>query len=269
MLSKLVREQSAPQVDMEPFEGNPVDFTYFMSMFQESVEKKVDDPRGRLTRLIKYTRGEPRELVKHFINDRADCGYKNAIALLQKQYGNRHTLLSSYRKEIKLMQPLKPGDAAAFRRLFNFLIKCQAMGVGSKHNPLDTPEIICMILAKLPLHLQDRWNRNTLLLRRRDSREPTLIDLANFVEDEMTLVNDPLYSREAVSQYLEKGPTRQGQRGDRRKFHTMATKTDNSSESTQKGNKTSNERTCPVCGEKHDTEVLPATDIRGKKPADI
>ena len=109
------------------------------------------------------------------------------------------------------MKPLKPGDAATFRRLFNFLIKCQTMGVGSKHNPLDTPEVICMILAKLPLNLQDRWNRNTLLLRRNDSREPTLIDLANFVEDEMTLVNDPLYSREAVSQYLEKGPTRQGQ----------------------------------------------------------
>ena len=230
MLSKLVREQSAPQVDMEPFEGNPLDFTYFMSMFQESVEKKIDDPRGRLTRLIKYTRGEPQELVKHFINDRADCGYKNAIALLQKQYGNPHTMLSSYRKEIKLMQPLKPGDAAAFRKLFNFLIKCQTMRVGSKRNPLDTPEMICMILAKLPLHLQDRWNRNTLLLRRRDSREPTLIDLANFVEDEMTLVNDPLYSREAVRQYLEKGPTRQAHRGDRRKFHTMATKTDNSTE---------------------------------------
>ena len=68
-----------------------------------------------------------------------------------------------------------------------------------------------------------------MLLRRRDSREPTLIDLANVVEDEMTLVSNPLYSREAVSQYFEKGPTRQGQRGDRRKLHTMATKTDNSS----------------------------------------
>ena len=86
MLSKLVREQSAPQVDMEPFEGNSLDFTYFMSVFQESVEKKIDDPRGRLTQLIKYTRGEPQELVEHFINDRADCGYKKDIALLQKQY---------------------------------------------------------------------------------------------------------------------------------------------------------------------------------------
>ena len=104
------------------------------------------------------------------------------------------------------------------------------MRVGSKQNPLDTHEKICVILAKLALHLQDRWNRNTLLLRRMDSRQRTLIDLSNFVEDEMTLVNDPLSSREAGSQYLEKGPTRQVHRGDRRKFHAMATKTDNSSE---------------------------------------
>ena len=103
------------------------------------------------------------------------------------------------------MQPLKPGDAAAFQKLFNSLIKYQTMRVGSKHNPLDTPEMMYMILSKLPLHLQDRWNRNTLLLRRRDSREATLIDLANFVDNEVTLVNDSLYSREAVSQYLEKG----------------------------------------------------------------
>ena len=129
------------------------------------------------------------------------------------------------------------------------LIKCHTMWVGIKHNPLDTPEMICMILARLALHFQDRWNWNTLFLRKRDSREPTLIDLAIFVESEMTLVNDPFYSREAASQYFEERPTRQGHRGDRRKFHTMASKTDNSSEGWQKGNKTNNEKTCPVCSE--------------------
>ena len=98
------------------------------------------------------------------------------------------------------MQPLKSGDVAAFRTFFNFMMKCQTMRAGSKCNPFDTPEIICVILAKLPLDLQHRWNRNTLLLRRiRDSREAALIDLANFVKDEITLVNDPLYSREAVN----------------------------------------------------------------------
>ena len=118
MLSKLLWEQSASQVDMEPFERKLLDFTYFMLMFQGSVEKKIDDPRERLTQIMKYTRGEPQELVKHFINDRADCGYKKAIVLLQKWCGNPHTMLSPYRKEIKLMQSLK---------LFNFLIKAQTM----------------------------------------------------------------------------------------------------------------------------------------------
>ena len=87
-----------------------------------------------------------------------------------------------------------------------------------------------------------------------NSREPTLIDFANFVEDEMTLVNDPRYSRKTVSQYLEKGPTRKRHRGDRRKFHAMTTKTDNSSKDLQKGNKASSGRTCQVCGERHDIE---------------
>ena len=35
-------------------------------------------------------------------------------------------------------------------------------------------------------------------------REPGLIDLTNFIEDEMVLVNDSLFSREAVGQYEEK-----------------------------------------------------------------
>ena len=99
--------------------------------------------------------------------------------------------------EIKHMSPIKPGDISAFRKLFNFLIKYQSLSRSSQNNPLDTPEIICMILPKLPVHLQDRWKRNTLKMRRMHSREPQLFDLANFVEDEMTLVSDPLYSRDA------------------------------------------------------------------------
>ena len=69
MLCKLVKEHSAPQVDSEPFDRNPLEYTYFMSMFSESVKKKIEDPKGRLTRLIQYTRGEVKDLIKNFIND--------------------------------------------------------------------------------------------------------------------------------------------------------------------------------------------------------
>ena len=104
------------------------------------------------------------------------------------------------------MVPLKAGDTTAFRELFDFLIKCQTIEVDGHHNPLDTPEIICTVLSKLSVHLQNRWNRNTLQLGRKYSKESQLIDLTNIVEDEMTLVNYPLYSRNAVSQYVNRAP---------------------------------------------------------------
>ena len=69
MLCKLVKEQSAPQVD-----GNLLENTYFMSMFRESVEKKTEDPKSRLTRLIQYTRGEAKDLMKNSINGRPEYG---------------------------------------------------------------------------------------------------------------------------------------------------------------------------------------------------
>ena len=65
-------------------------------------------------------------------------------------------------------------------------------------NSLETPDVISIILAKIPGYLQDRWNRNVQKIRKVQRREPGLIELANFIEDEMVIVSVPLFSREAV-----------------------------------------------------------------------
>ena len=101
IMCKLVKEQSAPTVHLEPFDENPLEYTYFMSMFRESVEKKIEDPKVRLTRLIQYNRGEAKDLIMNFINDRPEYGYNNAVEILHRQYRNPHTLLSSYRREMR------------------------------------------------------------------------------------------------------------------------------------------------------------------------
>ena len=91
------------------------------------------------------------------------------------------------------MTKIKSGDVATYRRLFNFLIKCQSLEYGSQ-DPLGTTDVICMILAKIPGYLQDRWSTNAKKIRNAQMREPRLTDLTNFIEDEMVLVNDPLLS---------------------------------------------------------------------------
>ena len=47
-LRKLFKLQEAPEVDMEPFDGNVLNYHHFMALFKEVVESKVADPRGRL-----------------------------------------------------------------------------------------------------------------------------------------------------------------------------------------------------------------------------
>ena len=136
------------------------------------------------------------ELVKPFIHDNPKYGYENAMKLLERQYGYPCKLLACYKNEIKRMTKIKPGDATVFRRLFNFLIKCQSLQYSNNQNLLDTSGMICIIASKVPVFLQDRWNRHVQKIRKNQTREPGLLHLTNFIEDKMTLVNDPLFSRE-------------------------------------------------------------------------
>ena len=42
----LLKQQSAPDVDLGVFDANPLEYYNFMTMFHELVEKQIDDPRG-------------------------------------------------------------------------------------------------------------------------------------------------------------------------------------------------------------------------------
>ena len=64
MMCQLLKQQSASDIDIDIFSGNPMDFNCFMAVFNEIVEEKVDDPSKKLTELIKYTTGDAKETVK-------------------------------------------------------------------------------------------------------------------------------------------------------------------------------------------------------------
>ena len=63
MMYKLLQYQGAPEVEIGKFNSNPLEYQYFVSMFNEVVEKKVSDQTGRLTRLLNFTGGEAKELI--------------------------------------------------------------------------------------------------------------------------------------------------------------------------------------------------------------
>ena len=172
-----------------------------MTLFREVVESKIEDPHGKLTRLIKYTTGVAKELMKHCIEQPANKWYEYSVNILYRRYQDQHTIFAAYKKE---MQQIKVGDAAGFWKFYNFLLKCQSIIGGNKWNSLDSPESICMLLSKFPGQLRDRWNREVCSIRVKHSREPQHKDLINHVGKEIALVSDSLFSKEAGEQYLDK-----------------------------------------------------------------
>ena len=120
--------------------------------------------------------GEPKELIKHCIQLPHDCGYQTAVSLLEK-----------------LMRILKDTIIRP---------KCERISDSQQWNAIDTPEMY-MLIAKLPGGLMDRWNKKVQVIRKKHLCEPDLQDLMKFVEEETVLMNDPLFSREALHQYTK------------------------------------------------------------------
>ena len=59
IMCQILKQQSAPDVD--------IDISLFVAVFIEIVEKKMNDPREKLARLIKYTTGDANEMVKNCV----------------------------------------------------------------------------------------------------------------------------------------------------------------------------------------------------------
>ena len=69
---------------------------------------------------------------------------------------------------------------------------------------MDSPEILCMLISKLPGNTRDRCNRKVLIIRRKHRREPKLEDFTDFFDNETQLANNPLFSRKALRDYTKK-----------------------------------------------------------------
>ena len=85
ILFRLMRQQSASEIDIDCFDGNFVNYRYFMAIFKKVVENRIDDSRGRLIMLIKYNKGDAKELVMNCIHQPPREGYQIAKMLLERE----------------------------------------------------------------------------------------------------------------------------------------------------------------------------------------
>ena len=218
VLKQLLRQSSAPNLEVDIFSGNPIEYHYFMASFSEVVENSIQDPRGRLLRLIKYTSGEAKELIKHCIHQPPELGYERAKKLLTRRYGDNHTILAAHRHDLQTWPSLRVGDSSSYQKFFTFLLTYQnVLKMPFATSDYSQQDTLKMMVSKLPANLQERWNRLAHQVRRKYPAGPTIDRFIEFMDEETTLVSDPFYSREAMKRVIPKEENK------RQGIHTFTT----------------------------------------------
>ena len=247
MLCNLLKQQLAPDVDLDVFDGNPEEYHNFMTLFHELVEKQIDDPRVRLKRLIRYTKGDPKDMIQHCVQQPTSVGYKNAKKILDQKYENPYKIRDVYRKEVKSWPQIRNGDGESYQKFYNFLLKCESITQAREWNPSDIPDVICMFLSKPSGVIRDKWVRVVMDVRRKKEREATLRDFIGFIKEETDLVNDPLFSKGAIDQYQGKKSTKPEHPKKRLSSYAAKSKKDQNDDQQRK-------EICSVYGKGHITD---------------
>ncbi|XP_057302738.1 uncharacterized protein LOC130636904 [Hydractinia symbiolongicarpus] len=180
-LTTLVNHLQAPSVEIDTFSGNCID--YFITTFSEVVETRISDSRGRLTRLLKYLKDEAKELVESCVYLPPDKGYEKARQLLEKNNGDQYRIM-------RIPEVLQFFDEMQV----NIDVPCQSY---------DSPELLQSLQLILPSNLQEGWNRKSYHIRKKQQVEAGFDNFIDFMEEEMMLVNDPNFFKNALFELKE------------------------------------------------------------------
>ena len=197
LLDKLVtfqRESTLSTPEVDPFDGSDIiQFPTFLRTFTTIVEDVTRDDKRRLEMLLKYTKGEAKQLIKDciFIEDTQQA-YMTAMKLLKANYGQSSLLAAKYKEKAEQWNQIKPGDNAALKKYAVFLtgLRNARMGTADLDN-VDSYEFLKILASKLPRVRQQHWIKIVGKCRDEENRNPKFEDFQQFVNKTSRDENDP------------------------------------------------------------------------------
>ena len=246
LMMQTMKLQAAPKVEIDIFYGDPLEYSYFLENFKDVVENLIDDPKQRLLRLLKYTDGDAKQLIKHCVHEQRETCYETALSLLQKEYGSPQRIACAYHERLKNWPQIRANDAVGMKSLYRFLLRCLSYQKSGKID-LNSPLTIRSIQLSLPNNLQDKWVSRVGRIRKKDSREAEFADFVEFVEDESHCLNDPVYARGAAPRADKKEERKQ----------CAAIEMEVKGEEDKKTDKGAVEVKCQLCAAQHDLDDCP------------
>jgi len=182
MTSQINRRQTAPLQKEDKFSGDPLSYRRFIKHFDCYLAKGVTDMGEKLDLLISSCAGEARANIADCIMARTpDLGYFEARKILERLYGQDHSIVNAYVSKIVNGPSIKANDRSALSGLSRDMRNC-LMACGDLSSAgLDTQQTVASIFTRLPRHLQDKFMAS-VAPHLETGRPITFAMLADFVE---------------------------------------------------------------------------------------
>lgn len=183
-----------PKIELEVFDGDPMQYHSFMTMFDELVDGVAADDRWKLTRLIQYTSGKAKEAIRYCTLIAGGKGYQQAREVLHNRFGNMHLVTE---KIIRRLRSGKQVRGPEELRQLSDELSCSYMTLSQMKNlqEMESQSFIVDIVTRLQPYLQIAWKKKALEFKNVTDQYPKFVEFVNFVKHEADNANDPVYGK--------------------------------------------------------------------------
>lgn len=241
---------SLPKVEIQPFDGNPLEYHAFVNAFKTNVDSQCVSADAKIARLLYYTRGVANEAIKGFQIKGGEDNYRLALERLEDAFGSDQLVTQCM---IEKLTSKKAISGPKEMRCFGYELSNALLVLGDLKtlHEIDAQIILKKIIARVPGWVQGRWDKRQLKSKRLTKSYLKFKDLAEFINEVADELNDPLCGKAMSSENKQKAFLVQAGNESPSSSGSPSAQRKKSAEQKSKGNFTHDRTPCIRCQGNH------------------
>jgi hypothetical protein len=174
------------------FSGEPLEFMDWKFAFQTLIQNKGIPSADRIFYLKQYVSGRAKESISGHFYDHTEAGFENAMATLERRFGDPLVISEAFRKKLGRWTRIKEMSGDQVMRLAdytNHISACMETMPGLE--VMNDSHEVKKLIELLPRPMVTRWNRFAHDYRQRNGKYPGFKNAAEFISSEAELLVDP------------------------------------------------------------------------------
>ena len=184
-----------PKIDIQPYDGDCMLYSSFISVFKRCVESVLDDDEDRLLHLKRLTKSHA---AKSILSCNGSSGYKRALSILEQRFGNKHLIVHKTKANLCSTKP-----ALTALELRNLADDAANAAYNNMYSELDTQHIISTVIQRVDVSYRLKWLTQAVQYKHDNDNYPkfsVFISFLNIIAEE---VNDPVYGAASDVSYAK------------------------------------------------------------------